>query len=506
MNDASHRAPSERTAVAAIWLVGGRLLARSIDLLSLLILARLLDPSQFGTVAMAMTLIYVVEALVELPLNQILVRLPQVTPSLLDTAFTLGLIRGSVIAFALVLLAYPYALFNSEQDLVPLICVLGLAPAVRGLASPAMVAFARAIDFKRDFFLDVLGKLGTLLVSTVVAYRTHSYWALAAGTVASPLVTTIASYYFAPHRPRLTLSEWPAFAHMVRWNALTQLVGAINWQIDRFLLGRFASKDELGRFSVSNDVAAIPYQALVLPILRPLVAGFSSIPEDSPRLGVAYNKAISAIMMVGSPILIGMAVLSDPIVRLILGPKWDLAPPVLSMLALSGVVSLMAAPFGSLAMRLGRFHFLTVQSLSEFAVKIPAMLIGIYFYGLWGVLIARVVCGFGTAISSMLLTKRLIKLSLTKQAIAPWKPLLSASVMALCLLPLLPYLNALSTGPARGLGLAAAVITGALIYAVMLLSLWQLSGRPHGAEEIIYRNLKSGLKLVRARLAELPRQ
>lgn len=501
MNDAPHRAPSERTALAAIWLVGGRLLARSIDLLSLLVLARLLDPSQFGTVAMAMTLIYIVEALVEMPLNQTLVRLPQITPSLLDTAFTLGLIRGVIIATALVVLAYPYALFNGEQDLVPLICVLGLAPAVRGLASPAMVAFARAIDFRRDFILDVLGKLGTLLVATIVAYRTHSYWALAAGTVASPCVTTIASYYFAPYRPRLTLSEWPSFAHMVRWNALTQLVGAINWQIDRFLLGRFASKDELGRFSVSNDVAAIPYQALVLPILRPLVAGFSSIPEGSARLGAAYNKATAAVMMVGTPILFGMAVLSEPIVRLILGPKWDQAPPVLTLLALSGVAPLVAAPFGSLAMRLGRFHLLTVQSLIEFSIKIPAMLIGIYFYGLWGVLIARIVCGFSTAISSMLLVRHLIKLPFVKQLIAPWKPLLSASVMALCLLPLLPYLNDLSTGPERGLGLATVVAAGAFVYAVTLLLLWQLSGRPHGAEEIIYRNLKSGLKLVRARFA-----
>src|SRR5687767_6656147 len=85
---------AERTAIAAAWLVAGRMLARCIDLISLLVLARLLGPTEFGTIAVAMVLIYIVEALLEMPVAAGLIRMPHVEQSNLDTAFTIGLLRG----------------------------------------------------------------------------------------------------------------------------------------------------------------------------------------------------------------------------------------------------------------------------------------------------------------------------------------------------------------------------------------------------------------------------
>jgi len=314
---------AESTAVAAIWLVGGRLIARSIDLVTLLVLARILGPAEFGAVAVAMTLILIVEAISEMPVSFVLVRAPEVTQSMLDTAFTLSMIRGIGIAVILALLAIPYASFNNDLNLVPLICVLAFAPAIRSLISPAMVHFVRAIDFRREFVLDIVGKLATLVVAVTVAYIAQNYWAIAAGTVAAPVVMAIASYFFAPYFPRLTLKEWNQFSSLLQWNTASQFLAAINWQIDRLLLGRMASREDLGRFSIANDLTAIPYQALVIPVVRPLMAGLSALPDEPVRLGQAYRKTTAAIMMVGAPALIGMAVLSEEIVRLILGPKWS---------------------------------------------------------------------------------------------------------------------------------------------------------------------------------------
>jgi O-antigen/teichoic acid export membrane protein len=499
--DAIQDRASEKTAIAAVWLVGGRLVARSIDLISLLVLARLLGPTEFGTIAVAMVLIYIVEALLEMPVSGALVRLPEINQSLLDTAFTLSLLRGIAIAGILVLLAYPYAVFNKDLHLIPLICALGFAPAVRGLISPSMVHYVRAIDFRREFLLDVVGKLATLIVSVSVAYIARNYWAIAAGTIAAPLVMATTSYVVAPYRPHLTLRDWPVFASLIRWNFFGQLLASVNWQIDRFLLGRFVPRDVLGRFSVSNDLASVPHQALILPILRPLLGGLSALPDDPVRLGRAYNKAVAAVIMMGAPVLIGMAALSEPIIRLALGPQWNEAAPLLTLIALAIVVTLFVAPFGALTFRLGKFHINALQIFLEFIVRVPAMIFAAYFYGVYGVLVARFVCGFFATATVVVLVRHLIQLPILSQLMAPWRSFLAAAVMGVLVRQAVPYLAGLPNLFMLALALGVTVAAGGLFYGIAVMGLWTLSGRPYGAEKIIYDRLISGFALLRRRFA-----
>jgi O-antigen/teichoic acid export membrane protein len=448
-----------------------------------------------------MVLIYVVEALLEMPVSGALVRLPEINTSLLDTAFTISLLRGIAIAGSLLLLSYPYAAFNKDTHLVSLICALSLAPAIRGMISPSMVHYVRAIDFRREFLLDVLGKVATLIVSVGVALATKNYWAIAAGTIAAPCVMAVTSYVLAPYRPRLTLRDWPVFASMIRWNFVGQLLGAINWQIDRFLLGRFVPRDVLGRFSVSNDLASIPHQALILPILRPLLGGLSALPDEPERLGRAYNKAVAAVFLAGAPVLVGIAALSEPIVRLALGPQWDEAAPLLALLCLSAVVTLFVAPFGALTFRLGKFHIGVLQIFLEFIVRVPAMIFAAFFYGVPGVLVARFVCGFIAAGSAMVLVRSLIQLPIHAQIAAPWRPVVAAAAMGVLVRQTVPYFDALPNLAVLALGLAATATAGAMFYALLIALLWWLSGRPHGAERIISGKLISGIAMLRRRVA-----
>jgi len=485
---------SARTGSGAAWLISSRFATRGVDLATLAILARLLDPAAFGLVAIAMTLLLIVEAVFELPILQALVRIEVLEHGHFDTAFTLGVIRGGVLALTMALCAWPFALIYGDHRLAPLICVLALAPAMRGVISPRMAIFARQINFRRDFVIEIAGKTAALVAAATIAFTTHSYWAIIAGTVATPTVTAAASFGFAPYRPRLSLAHWPAFRSFLGWSSAAQVLSAISWQCDRLLLGHFTTPASLGRYALASDVAAIPDTALVVPIGRPLMAAFTLIRDDAARLRQAYLKASSTIVLLGLPLCLGLSLLADPVVRLLLGGKWMAAIPLLRWLALASVPMLAVAPFAGLAMAEGRTDTLFRQKVIEAAIKIPAIALAAMFLGIAGVIAVRIGTSVVLTIVTMVLVRRISGVTVSRQLKGVARPFASGGAMALALALVAPELAAIRSPALLGAALAGTVVLGAVVYGASGIILWRLAGRPDCLEAQIVARLR---RLVR---------
>ncbi len=489
---------SSRTGSGAAWLIGSRLATRGVDLATLAILARLLDPSAFGLVAIAMTLLLIVEAVFELPILQALVRIDVLDRGHFDTAFTLGVIRGGVLAATMAACAWPFALIYGDHRLAPMICVLALAPAMRGVVSPRMAIFARQINFRRDFVIEIAGKAAALALATAVAVTTRSYWAIVAGTVATPTVTAAVSFLFAPYRPRLSLAYWPAFRSFLGWSSAAQVLSALSWQCDRLILGRFVSAASLGRYALASDLAALPDTALVVPIGRPLMAAFALLRDDGARRRQAYLKASSTIVTLGLPLCLGLSLLADPVVRLLLGGKWLAAIPLLHGLALASVPMMIVAPFAGFAMAEGRTDILFRQKLVEAGIKIPAIALAAFFAGIDGVIAVRIVTNVALAIVTMVLVRRIGEASVGDQLRGVARPFASAGAMSFVLALLAPTLEAMAPGPLLAAAVAATVGAGALTYGVSGIVLWRLAGRPDCLEAQMVGKLRRFLRYGRA--------
>ena len=472
---------SSRTAYGSAWLVASRLGTRAIDFVTLLVLARLLTPADFGVVAVALTLVQILEAIFELPTSQVLVRAKAISPSLLDTAFTLGLLRGAVLAGGLAAAAVPFALAYGDPRLVPLICFLSLAPALRGLVSPKLVVFARAIDFRRDCAIELLGKLCGFGVAITVAGTSHSYWGIAAGTVATPAAMAICSFALAPYRPRLTLAHWRDFASFIGWNSASQAVSAVNWQMSRLVLGALVPRAALGSYSLGSDLAGIPEQAMVKPVMRPLMSGFAVIAEEPDRLARAYLRATATLVTLGTPVMLCLSLLAEPAIGLVLGGKWLAAAPIVQWLALFYIVPLFAAPFAPLVIALGRNERLLRQNLIELAFRLPLIITGARVWGVAGVVAAQAASVVLMTLCAMVFTRQLAGISLGKQLRAGGRAMLAGAVCA-AVLWALRRASTGTTGLALFAALAMVTVAAWAAYGVALLALWHWAGRPAGIE------------------------
>lgn len=472
-----------RTAGSVALLMASRLIARGIDFVTLIVLARTLSPQDFGLISVAMTLIFVVEAVSELPIVQSLVRLDRVGRSHLDTAFTIGLMRGGILALVLTSAAWPFAVVYHDMRLIPLILFLALSPVTRGLQSPAMVQFARRIDFRRDLVIELVSKLVGFSVATGLAITTHSYWAIAAGTVATPLMSLVQSYIFAPFRPRISLKRWRNFAGFLGWASLAQALAALSWQSDKLILGRLIGKADLGRFSMAADLSSVPEQVLVVPAMRPLMAGFVTMRDSRERVARAYQRIVLTLLSFAVPGMVGLSLVADQLVPVVLGEKWVAAIPMLRLLALAPIFVVWVSPLDPMAMAMDRTAIFLRQRLIEIVIKIPILIALIWHYGVMGAVVGRLVTNMIMMVVTMGFVRQLCGLGILRQIVAPWRIAMAVAAMA-AVITLLP------DGLRQSLSIVAVAVTvtiGALTYIAVLLTSWLLVGRPEGMETMVIR-------------------
>ncbi|EZP55182.1 Polysaccharide biosynthesis family protein [Sphingomonas sp. RIT328] len=478
-------AASHRTALASILAVGGRLLSRLIDLVALIVLARLLQPADFGLISIAMSLIFIVEAVMELPVSQVLLVERDITRSMMDTAFTLSVLRGVVLAVLIGAAAWPFAIVYGDMRLLPLILALALAPAFRGINNPRLALYNRDLDFRRTVATELLGKLVSIGVSIGVAVATGSYWALALGTIASPVTASLMSFVLAPYRPTLSLKDWRLFRNFLSWLSGAQLFSAFAWQMDRLVLGRLAPTASVGRFTMADSLASIPGQVLLTPILGPLSAGLVAVRDDPARLRQAYLKTFAAVALLGFPILAGTALLAHPVVSLALGAKWDMVAPILQWLALAGIPGLLWTPLNALALALRRSTLIFNRQLTDFLVKVPLVIAGAWFFLIPGIAAARAAAALVLAGMAVKAARDAIDLPVWAQLKAILRPVIGCLVMGALVYPATQWLPADLAKPWLVAALAGFAALGALGFGMTVLLLWQLAGRPQGGEAMV---------------------
>lgn len=459
---------AKRTIAAAAWSVSGRFLSRGVDLVTLFVLARLLTPADFGLVAIAMVLISIVEAVFELPLAQALMRLDTIGAVHLDTAFTLSMTRALVLGLLVSSLSWPFSLLYGDARLVPLVCVLSLAPAMRGMSSPGIVLRLKELDFTPGFKMELAGKLFGCAAAALLALLHFGYWAIAANTVVAPLVMSLVSYGIAPYRPRVTFKEWRSFSDFLGWASAAQLLSAFNWQCDRLVLARLIGRADVGRFAMASDLAGIPTQSLINPLISPILAAFTNLTGDRARLVAGYKRAASAITLIGMPLLVGIAVDAKSIVHFALGPQWYAAAPLLSLLSLQAVFTLFSAPLAPLVMSMGRTDLLLRQNVIEACVKIPAVVLGALLFGLGGVVAARLLAAAATAISAVVIVRGVLGYAVVAQMLNHWRQAASAAAMAGVLL-LCARVSPVADNAAAEIAVSA--LLGGLVYGGAALAL-----------------------------------
>ena len=341
-------------AKGAAWMVLAKLTERSLGLVSTLVLARLLVPMDFGLVAMAMSVIALIELATAFGFELALIQRENPTKDHYDTAWTLNVTLGTSCASVTAALAYPAALFYEEPRLVMIMVALAASWAIQSFENIGVVDFRRNLQFWREFRFLTSKKLVAFATTVSLALLSQTYWALVAGTIAGRAAGVLLSYRMHPYRPSFCLAARRDLFSFSAWLFVTNILNFLEYRLAHFVVGRVHGPVALGLYTVGSEFAHLPSSELIAPINRAVFPGYSRMTGNLAELRQGFIDVIAVIAIVAAPASIGVAAAAKPLVLALFGNRWIEAVGLVQILALNGGIHAFASNHYSAYLALGQ--------------------------------------------------------------------------------------------------------------------------------------------------------
>ena len=465
-------------------VTGARVFVRLLSLINLVVLARLLTPHDYGIVALALSTAALLFTISDVRVAHALIGMRDVTDAHLHTAFTLGLLRGLLVAAALIVGAQPAAAFMDQPALGPVLMVLALSSIADGLRNPAFILFRRNLELSQETTRQVVSTIAGGLATIAAAFALRSYWAIVIGSVTLRVVEVALTYWRVAYRPRLGLAHWRGFVGFGGWLTLTGLCDYITTTAPQFVIGKAVGAGLLGQYTVARELSNIATREIVAPLSIVVFPGFAAVAHDPDRLRRAYRQVQATMLGLAIPIGFGTAMLAREIVLLLAGPQWIDAIFAVQILAPTAAIALLNTGTSSLAMTKSRTQSLFWRSLVMALISYPVLLVGIWLDGFEGAIYAISLRAlFATAYTSWF-GSRLADDNPMAALLAGWRSIVSGAAMCF-VLALLPRGEIADPGNVGALLLHTLplVAAGAFVYIATHAALWLSTGRPSGIEQ-----------------------
>lgn len=472
-------------AHGAGWMVLFKLVDRGLGIVSTLILARLLVPADFGLVAMAMSVIAILELATSFSFEVALIQRREVTPAHYNTAWTLNALLSSACAALTAVLAYPTAHFYDEPRLTLVMLVLSLGWLLSGFENPGIVDFRRRMDFRREFAFLAMKRVLAFSVTVVLAFTLRNFWALVIGSISGRMLGVALSYALHPYRPRPSLAAARELFGFSAWMLATNALAVLLSKVPHFVVGRMLGAQPLGLLTVGAEIGQIPTNDLAAPINRAIFPGFSRLVDEGQRLRETFLDVMSVTAMVAVPAAAGIAAVAGPLVLVLLGPRWVEAVPIVQVLALASAVMVITSNNGSVYLALGQPRFITLVASVRLLVLVPLAFWLTGRLGLIGAAYAELITVIVSLGVSLPVLLRRLDIPAMAYFSRLWRPVLASGVMAYAVDRLLAAWPEAPSSLAALPLLVSMIAAGVLIYAAALLLVWLLVGRPAGAESLL---------------------
>lgn len=335
MND--NNISRESTVSNFIWRFAERCGAQIVTFIVSIVLARILSPSDYGTVSLIMVFITILQVFVDSGLGTALVQKKNADELDFSSVFLFNFCVCIILYLVMFIGAPVIASFYNDISLTPVIRVLSLIIIISGIKGIQQAYVSRNMLFKRFFFSTLGGTIFSAVIGIGLAYAGCGIWALVAQQLSNTLIDTIILWLTVKWHPKKMFS-WERLRKLLTfgWKLLVSaLIDTCYSNLRNLIIGKMYSSSDLAFYNQGDKFPKVIVTNINSSIDSVLLPTMSSAQDDRNRIKNMTRRAIKTSTYIMAPLMMGMAFCAEPIVRLILTDKWLPCVPFLRIFCIS---------------------------------------------------------------------------------------------------------------------------------------------------------------------------
>ncbi len=359
-----------RVARGTVWVLALRMADNLLSLIRLIVLARILAPRDFGLMGMAMLTLAVLESFSQLGFQAALVQKKEKPETYLHTAWTIVVIRGTVLFILLLLLAPAAGVFFKSPAVRTIIQAVALSFLFQAFTNIGVTFLQKELEFKRQFFYQISGTVIGFVIGVLAAVILRSVWALVIGYLAGNLTRCLVSYVVHPFRPRLRLEPSKAreLFSFGQWVLGSTFLMFLITQGDDLFVGKVLGAMMLGFYQMAYRISNLPATEITRVVSEVTFPAYAKLQEDFRQLQKAYLKVLQVTAFFSVPLAGIIVFQASELTRLFLGTKWLPQVPAMQLLAVWGLIRSIGGTTGPLFYSMGKPQILTRLQLLQFVL------------------------------------------------------------------------------------------------------------------------------------------
>lgn len=327
----------------AFWKFLERIAAQLVSLIVSIILARIISPSEYGTVSLVTVFVTIATVFVNSGFGQALIQKKDADSVDFSSVFYFSLMFTGILYMFLFFAAVPIASFYDMPVLIPILRVLSINVPIMGINSIQQAYVSRHMKFKKFFYATFIGTCISAVVGIFMAYIGFGVWALVAQTLTNSIIDTIILQITIGWKITLEFS-FDRISKLLSygWKLLVQsFVLQIYTSLRSLMIGKFYTTSDLSFYTKGNQFPDLISTNIDTAINTALFPAMAKNQESLDRVKIMARKTVTLTSYIMNPILVGFMAIAEPFVRFLLTEKWL---PCVPYLRICCIILLFRAP------------------------------------------------------------------------------------------------------------------------------------------------------------------
>ena len=332
-----NKSENNSTIANFIWRFTERTAAQLVTFVVSIILARILSPEYYGTIALVTVFTTILQVFVDSGLGTALIQKKDADDLDFSSVFFFNMFM-CVVLYIVMYIASPYiAAFYNDKGLTPIIRFISLTIIISGVKGIQQAYVSRKMLFKRFFFSTIGGTIASAIIGIILAYRGYGVWALAIQQVSNTAIDTLILWLTVKWKPKFMFS-FQRLKRLLRfgWKLLVSaLLDTIYGNLRNLIIGKKYTSADLAYFDQGDKLPKAIVTNINVSIDSVLLPTMSKMQDKTEAVRTLTRRAIRISVYIVAPLMIGFACCADSLVRLVLTDKWLPCVPFIRILSVS---------------------------------------------------------------------------------------------------------------------------------------------------------------------------